>query len=45
MVVLRLPSGMTPEEGRTELRRSVRFGSPEVTLMYVLEPPPEEAGD
>jgi hypothetical protein len=32
-VRLRLPSGMTPEQGLDELRRGIAFGQPEVTLM------------
>ena len=34
-----LPPGVTPEQGRDEVRRSIGFGQPDVTLMYVLEDP------
>jgi hypothetical protein len=36
MVVLHLLPGMTPEQGIAELRHSIGFGQPEVSLMYVL---------
>jgi hypothetical protein len=42
MVLLLLLPGMTPEQGREELRKSISFGSPEVTFMYVLKEPPDE---
>lgn len=42
LVRLRLPPGMTPDQGVIELRRAVGFGQPEVTLMDVLEVPDEQ---
>jgi len=40
LVRLKLPPGMTPAQGRDELRRAIGFGRPEVTLMYPLEEEP-----
>jgi hypothetical protein len=42
LVRLRLPPGMTPAQGSDELRRSIRFGHPDVTLMDVVEVPDEQ---
>ena len=36
-----LPPGMDPRAGAEEVRRSVNFGRPEVTLMHVLEARPD----
>ena len=33
LVRLRLPPGMTPEQGLLEMRRGIAFGQPEVTLV------------
>jgi hypothetical protein len=41
-VRLRLPPGMTPEQGAAELRRAIGFGHPDVTLMDVVEVPDEQ---
>jgi hypothetical protein len=37
LVRLQLPPGMTPDQGADELRRSVQFGQPDVTLMRSYE--------
>jgi hypothetical protein len=42
LVRLKLPPGMTPGQGTDELRRSIRFGQPDVTLIDVLEAPDEQ---
>lgn len=42
LVELRCPPGMSPEEAVEEVRRSVGFGQPEVTLVYILENPDEQ---
>jgi hypothetical protein len=41
MVVVDIPPGMTPEQAREEVRRSIAFGSPEVRMMWILEPDPQ----
>jgi hypothetical protein len=41
LIRLKLPEGMTPEQGRAEAARGVEFGQPEVILMYVREDPPD----
>jgi hypothetical protein len=42
LVLVRLPPGMSPEQGGHELGASISFGSPEVTYILTTREPDEE---
>jgi hypothetical protein len=39
LVTVTLPPGMTPEQGRCEVRGSICFGSPQVQFLHLTEEP------
>jgi hypothetical protein len=43
LVVVTLPPGMTPKQGRNEVKSSIGFGQPDVLFLFLEEDPPGEA--
>jgi hypothetical protein len=43
LVVITPPPGMTPQQGRDELKSSIGFGRPGVLYLFDEEDPPGEA--